>query len=520
MRTKKATINILVSVITFIVGFLPIILVRKVFLDKLGPELLGLSSLFTNIIGYLSIVEMGIGTAIIFSLYKPFAENDTAKITAYLNYYKKLYKVIGIVVLLLGLFLLPFLNIFITDPINMGEARIYFVLFLINTVMGYYFSYKFCILNVAQEGYKITIATTVSKLIIAVLQVVFLFIVPDFYIYLIIQISVNLIYFILLNLYIDSKNRWLTNASEDALSRDEKRSLSKNIKALMYHKIGGVVIFSTDNLVISSFINLATVAKYNNYSLIISAMQGIISTAMSAITASIGNLLVEKSKDEAYVVHKRLFFINFWVVSLIAIVLFNTLTPFVTLWLGENQTIDQFTLSIILLNLYIQLMRGSVEKFNEGGGNYYQDRFAPVFECIIKLSASIALVKLLGLSGVFLGTLISNLSVVFWVKPKITYKYIFKTKLVKYFGMYFKYLAIGIVPFIICYFVSSRLVIGNGSFAFVITCILNLMIINIFYLIIFWRNKEFIYLKNLLIKAWTSRRANRRSFQKGSEFLQ
>lgn len=500
MRTRKATINILISVASFILGFLPMIIVRKIFLEKMGPELLGLSSLYTNIIGYLSIVEMGIGTAIIFSLHKPFAENNKRKIKAYLNYYKNLYKIIGFVILILGIILLPFLQLFIADNINMIEARIYFILFLINTVVGYYFSYKFCVLIVAQEGYKVSIATTMSKLVIAILQVIFLIIMPNFYVYLIIQFIVNLICYIFLSMYIDSKYSWLKSVKNNSLEYSEKKSLSKNIKALMYHKIGGVIVFGTDNLVISSFINLTTVARYNNYSLVIGAVQGIISAGMSAITASIGNLLVENNKEAAYLVHRRLFFVSFWLVSMVTIILYNSLTAFVTIWLGEDQIIDDFTLFIIMLNLYFQLMRGSVEKFNEGGGKYYQDRYAPLVESIINLITSIILVKFLGLPGVFIGTLVSNLSVVFWVKPKITYKYIFKEKLSKYFKMYFKYLFIGTIPFIVCNLVSSYLEKEVNIIVFLVVCIINMLIINTFYLIIFWKNEEFIYFKRLFFK--------------------
>jgi len=500
MRTKKATINVLISVISFVIGFLPIIFVRKVFINELGSDLLGLSSLYTNIIGYLSIVEMGIGSAIIFSLYKPYADNDWIKINALLKHYKKMYQIIGVIVLAAGLVMLPILDLFITDSINMTEARLYFLLFLVNTVIGYYFSYKFCVPTVAQEGYRVTIANTIAKLGIAIMQIIGLLLVHSFYLYLAIQIIGNLIFYIGLSLYIDSKYTSLKRSKVTNLEVEEKSNLNKNIKALMFHKIGGVVVFGTDNLIISSFINLSAVARYSNYSLIIGAIQGMTSTAMTGITSSIGNLLVEKDRDAAYIIHKRLFFVNFWIVSMITIVLFNMLTPFVILWLGEGQTIDKFTLFIVIANMYFQLMRGSVERFYEGGGSYYRDRYAPIFELSINLIASLLLVNLLGLPGVFLGTLISNLTVVFWVKPKVTYKYIFKVKLRKYFVMYLKYLFIALIPFLICYFITSSFHMLTGAAVFFVECILNLLVINIFYLLVFWRNEEFIYFKNLLIK--------------------
>ncbi|MGO4108863.1 lipopolysaccharide biosynthesis protein [Paenibacillus sp. YAF4_2] len=500
MRTKKAAINILISVFAFVAGFLPMIAIRKVFLNSLGPEMLGLNSLYNNIIGYLSIVEMGIGTAIIFSLYKPFAENDRDKIRAYLYFYKKMYSIIGLIILIIGILLSLILNLFITDNIDIGEARLFFLLVLLNTVIGYYFSYKFCVLIVSQKGYKVTVVTTIAKLVTAILQYVVLNITPNFYLYLIIQIAVNLLGYIFLNLYINKKFGWLRNIESYRLDINEKLNLKKNIKALIYHKFGGVVLFGTDNLIISAFINLATVTRYSNYSLIINAVQGITGTAMSAITASIGNLLVEKDKAAAYAVHKRLFFINFWVSSLVVIILYNTTTQFISVWLGHDQTIDNFTLSIIMINLYIQLMRGTVEKFNEGGGKYYHDRFAPLFESFINLIASIILVKILGLTGVFIGTLISNLAVVFWVKPKITYKYIFHVRLTEYFSMYFKYLFIGLFSFVICYFISYYLKSNISLTAVFMNSFVNAVVINVLYIALFWRNDEFKYFKNQIKK--------------------
>lgn len=497
MRTKKAMINVLVSILTFILGFLPGFIVRKIFLDTLGTELLGLNSLYTNIIGYLSIVEMGIGTAIIFSLYKPFAEGDKIKIKGYLDYYSKFYKIAGTLILILGLLLVPILKVFIRDNINMKDASIYFILFLINTYISYLFSYKLCILNVAQEGYKISIGTTISKIFIAIVQAILLLKYSNFYLYIVTQIIINLVYYIVMNLYINKEYIWLKNTKGEITS-EEKESLVKNVKALFLHKIGSVVVFGTDNLVISSFINLGAVAKVNSYNMIISAIQGMIGVSMNAITPSIGNLLVENNKKLAYKVHKRIFFLNFWIVSFITISLFNTITQFVKLWLGDSQVLSTFTISIILINTYFQLMRSSVERFKDGSGNYHQDRYAAFFEASINLISSIMLVNIMGLPGVFIGTFISNLAVVFWIKPKITYKYVFEKPLKDYFKMYFKYLIIAIIPLIITNILTYRFKLINSISILVINCLINIVVINGIYLILFWNNEEFRYFKNLI----------------------
>ncbi|WP_063860163.1 lipopolysaccharide biosynthesis protein [Paenibacillus sp. Soil724D2] len=497
MRVQKASINVIVNLFTFILGLLPSFIVRKAFLDILGNELLGLTSLYTNIIGLLSIVELGIGSAIIYSLYKPFAEDDQVKIKGYLNFYSKFYNTVGFIILALGIFMTFFLQLFIKDQINLLDAQLYFLLFLINTVITYYFSYKICILNVAQEGYKVSIGTTASKLLVSILQLSMLKFYPSLYVFLIVQIMVSLLYFLFMNIYIDKKYPWIKK-TKGLINSEEKTSLIKNVKALFMHKIGGILVLGTSNIVMSAFINLTVVGIFNSYSMILGAAQGLISSSLSGVSSSVGNLLVDGDKGTAYKVHKRLFFLSFWLVSFATIALLNTIEQFVLLWLGDGQVLDPFTIILLVINFYFFLMRGSVERFKEGGGIYVQDRYAPLVEAAINLSASIVFVNLIGLPGVLLGTLLSNVTVIFWVKPKMVYKHIFKVNLGEYFKMYVKYLLIGFIPLTITYLAVIPLKDMKSIYALTGNCIINIILINFIYYIIFRKNEEFAYFKSLL----------------------
>lgn len=395
--------------------------------------------------------------------------------------------------------IIPFLNTFIKNDIDINDARMFFLLLIIDTVIGYFLSYKLCIINVAQEGYKISIAATLSKLMISGLQYLMLEFFPSYYLYLLIQLTINFIYLVLMNYYVNNKYNWL-KTTNGVINIEEKKLLTKNIKALFLHKIGGVLVMGTDNIIISYYISLSIVGIINSYFMVIGALQTIISSAISGVTASIGNLLTEGKTENSYNVHKKLFFMSFWVVSFVTISLSNTILQFVQLWLGEDQKIDNFTLSIILINFYFILMRGSVERFKEGGGIYYQDRYAPLFELTINLLASVTLVNIIGLPGVFIGTLLSNLLVIFWVKPKMVYKYVFNKKLSKYFLMYFKYLFIGIFPLIITHIITSSLKEIINIYAFLANCFINVLIINLFYLLLFRKSDEFLYFKKLTIE--------------------
>ena len=314
-----------------------------------------------------------------------------------------------------------------------------------------------------------------------------------------IDIGINLLYYIIINIYINNRFIWIKNTN-GKISSEEQEHLSKNVKAMFFHKIGYLVISSTDNIVISKFINLATVGIFNSYNMIITSAKTLISTGINGVTASIGNLLVEKdSKDKAFKIHKILFFITFWLISFVTISLYNTLHQFVRIWLGSEQSLDRITLAIILINFYFSLMRSSVERFKDGAGLYYNDRYAPVFESVVNLVSSIVLVNIIGLPGVFLGTLISNITVVFWIKPKMVYKYVFNKPLKNYFIMYLKFLFIGLIPLVITNFLCSYFKEPTVS-QFIINCTINVVSINGIYLLFFWNNEEFKYIKNIIYK--------------------
>lgn len=498
MRAKKAGINTFINLMTYWICMVPNFIVRALFLKNLGNEMLGLNSLYTNIISYLSIIELGIGSAIIFSLYKPYAENNILKVKGYLKYYSKFYRSVGLIIFILGIMMMPFLNIFIKGEINSLDAKLYFLLFLVNTILGYFFSYKLCVLNVDQKEYQISIGLTLSKLIIAILQIIFLIKGANYYVYLGIQIVINGLYLFFINAYINRKYTWAKDLSDGRIEESEKNKLIVNVKALFLHKIGGLVVGSTDNLIIAAFINLRTVGIYNSYFMVIAAFQAAIGSALSGVTASIGEFLVKENADRAYELHQKFFFFNFWVVSFVTIALYNTLEQFVLIWLGDGQTLDKLTINLLLINFYFSLMRVSVEKFKDASGLYSNDKYAPLVESVVNLITSLILVNLMGLPGVFLGTVISNLCVVFWVKPKIAYKYVFKKPLYAYFNVYLKYLFIGCMLLIFTSMLVSNIKQNDSIVAFILNCLINIIVINGIYICIFWRKREFKYFKDLI----------------------
>lgn len=498
MRTKKAIINSSVNMIAFIIAVLPNFIIRKVFLDALGSDMVGLNALFTNIISWLSIAEMGIGVAIIYSLYKPYEEENYDVVRSYIKFYGETYRKIGFLMLIAGLTFTPFIGFFINGNVNLSVAKLAFILFLINSVISYWFSHKLCVLNVAQEAYKITIGTTISKLVIVIIQYIMLKVHPSFILFITIQLVINIVYFIIINVYTNQKHPWLRLETKN-LDVVKRNKLLKNIKAMFMHKIGALAVNCTDNIVISKFVGLTELANYSNYNMIIGTFQSMIRQALTGLTASIGSMLVESTNEKAYETHKKMFFMNFWIISFLTISLYNTINQFIVLWVGEQYLLDNLTLNVLLINFYFFSMRGSVEQFQNASGKFYEDRYASIFEAVVNLISSLILVKYIGISGVFIGTLISNFTVIFWTKPYVVYKYVFEEKLYKYFIMYFKYLTLATIPFMITNYLTYSLKNIYDFKSFILNCLINIIVINIVYIMMFYRSNEFKYYKKLCL---------------------
>ncbi|ODG93170.1 hypothetical protein BED47_16845 [Gottfriedia luciferensis] len=484
MRTKKAIINSLSNVVTYILLAILTFFSRKIFLENLGVNIAGFGSLLQNIMGLLSLAELGIGIAILYALYKPYNNRDFEKVVGLVKLFGKFYKWVSLIMILMGGIVVFLLQYFVDGQIPLGEAQLYFIIFLVNNCVTYWFSYKFCLLNVSQNTYLISLYDFIFKVLVISLQLLAMISYNSYLFYLIIMFIGNLAYLITINFIINKKFPWIKTV-EGKISDNDKTNVFKNIKALFVHKLGSFVVFSSDNIMISLFINLATVANFTNYTMITNTCNMIIGKLYEGISPSLGNLLLEKNEDEKYYIFKNLFFLNFWIASLTTIALFNMINQFIIIWLGKSYLLDDLSLIFLIVNFYLTTMRPSVEKFKEVSGLYSQDKYAPIVESIINIIFSIIFVKFIGLSGILLGTLLSNLLVIFWIKPKIVFNNIFNKSVYEYFYLYFKYIVLLSVPLILTRTIVTLIDINksNSISAFILNGVINLIIINLCYTI-------------------------------------
>ncbi|OAS17207.1 lipopolysaccharide biosynthesis protein [Paenibacillus oryzisoli] len=492
MRTRSSIINISVGlgnqlIITFLSFFS-----RTVFIQTLGIDYLGVNGLFTNILAMLSLAEAGIGSSIIYNLYKPVAENDKEKMLMLMKLYKKAYLVIALIVFVLGLSIMPFLNYFVKDT-NVAHIHLIYFVFLMNTVTPYFFQYKSSFLNVSQKGYIVTGMFSISSIVSTSLKIVILYMTQNYVVYLIIDSMITLINSFILSLIVDRLYPFLKEKITKQIDQLTKSNLVKNIKAIILQNVGTYFIFGTDNIIISYYVSVAAVGLYSNYFMLIDICRTFINQIFNNIYHSIGNLVAKESKEKIYRVYRVTMFLNFWLYSLFAIVLFIMIEPFISLWIGPKFLMDKLVLIVLVVTFYERGMRNSISTVKTTAGIFHEDRFVPLCQAGVNLVFSIILVQYIGIAGVFIGTLISAMVVPFWTTPYFVYKKVFHKSIFRYFSRYFYYGAVGVGTCLITSYIAN-LVVAESIFSLGLKALLCLCIPNLIYILLFHRSDEYKYL--------------------------
>ena len=442
MRTKNSILNISTNIVITVMKTFMTFIVRTIFIKILGQTYLGVNGLLTNVLSMLSLAELGIGTAINFSLYKPLAENDNIKISKLMTFYKKSYRIIAFIVCIIGIILFFFLDVIIKDADNIQNLNIIYFLFLANTVFTYLISYKETLITADQKAYKLTKINFIFTILVNVGQVIVLLITKNFIFYLLAQLLISYIQKVFINRYITKQYKEINFNCKEKLDKKDLNQIITNVKAMFFHKIGDYCINGTDNIIISSFIGINTVGIYSNYLTIINMFNTFINLIYNGMTASLGNLIVTENREKQYGVFRQIDFIGFLIYSTCTIGLLNLINPFIMLWIGNEYVLSMSIVIAIVVNFFITGMRIPVATIKNAAGLYHQDRFTPIMQSIINLIFSIILVKWIGLLGVVLGTIISGIAIPCWQRPYIIYRYIFKRNVREYAFIYAKYIVV------------------------------------------------------------------------------
>lgn len=499
-RTENSIKNVKTGVIVQLVNRLMAFVVRTVFIKCLNTEYLGVNGLFTNILTILSFAELGIGTAIIFSMYKPIAEDNKEKIKSLMQLYKKSYYTIGTVIFLLGLLVIPFMDVIVKDIPNIKENIIFiYILFLLNTSSSYFFTYKKSIITAHQKQSIINNIDTIFYIARSIVEIIVLILTKNFILYLLIQIVGTVLENVIVSIKADKMYPYLKEKNVEKISKEESKSIFENVKSLVVYQFGTVVMNGTDNILISSLINVSTVGLCSNYTMIINAIKSVIQTSLNGITASIGNLNTTDNTKQKENVFYQLTFIEYIIYSFCAISFIILLNPFIKIWLGENYILGLGVPISLAVSFFIDGMRQPGFAYRTTLGLFNKSKITPYIGAITNIILSILLCKVMGVAGIFVATCIAQLASYSWIDPYLIHKYEFKTSVRKYFIKYIKYAVVFAFEVFICLLLSSKI-----NFSLIINLIVNafvaLIIPNIINIIVFYRTEEFKELKKRFLK--------------------
>ena len=496
-RTFNSLRNVKVSVICQCLGIIISFLLRRVFVSTLSSEYLGVHGTFTSILSMLSLAELGVGSAISYSLYKPIAENNRDQICALMQLYRKVYFVIGCIVFLLGGVLTPLLQFIVRDLPELPYIRLIFFLFVVNSASSYFFTYKQSLITATQNKYIVSLYHYGLNALMYLVQAFFLLISKNYILYLVTEFVFVFIRNVLLAKKADKLFPEYVKKTSAALEKDTRKSIIRNTKAMMAHRLGGVVVLGTDNLLISYFVGFISTGLYSNYRMVTSGLGAVLNTVFHSLTASVGNLGATEDHTHALLVFRRVDFAARWLFGFSAICLAVLFNPFIELWVGREYLFDEKIVLVIAINYYLSGMRQSVLTFRDAYGLYWYDRWKPVAEIIINLTSSILLARVYGVLGILLGTLISTLLTCFWMEPYVLYKYALKAPIRNYFLSYLIGVVITITAGALVWWICGLL--PNGGWAlWLLKCAVCVALSNLLFAIAFHKNPMFSYFLNLL----------------------
>lgn len=499
-RTKNVIKNIWFTLISQALNIFLSFFSRSIFLKFLGIEYLGINGLFTNVLMLLSFAELGIGNAIIFSMYKPVALNDTEKIKSLMNLYEKAYRIIGGVIIIVGLSLIPFLNTFIKETPDIKENLVLiYLLFLLNTVSSYFYVYKKSLIIANQKNYLVSIYQQVFHMFQVVLQILFLYTTNEYIVFLIIQIVIGIANNIAISIKANKMYPYLKEKDIQKLDKNESKDIARNVKSLFLYKLGSVILNGTDNIIVSSLFGVSLVGLTSNFLLIINTISSISNQVMGSFTSSIGNLNAIGDIDNKERVFKRIFFISCWMFGYFSIGLYFLLNPFIVIWIGAKYTLSNLVILSLVLHFYINNVHFSAYTYRTTLGLFVKGKYAPLAAAIINIVLSVIMGKAFGLAGVFFATSISRILTTGIVDPVLVYKNGFNKNPIIYFFRYVRMLLINIgVALLIGYLLPYiRL---QGVIGFLIKGLFITLLYNIAMIIIYRKSQDYIELKRIILR--------------------
>lgn len=490
-RTKNATRNIIFGMILRIYQTFVPFLMRTVMIYTLGVQYLGLNSLFTSILSVLNLAELGVGSAMVYSMYKPIVDDDETTICALMRLYKVYYRIIGLIIAIAGGILTPFVPHLINGNVP-GNLNVY-ILYLLNlsaTVCSYWlFAYKSSILQAHQRTDIVSKVTLVTSTIQYVIQAMILLILKDYYLYVIVMLLTQIMNNIITAIRADKL--YPRYKPKGKLSSLKVKAINRRIRDLFTAKLGGVIVNSADTLVISAFLGLTLLAVYQNYYFIITAIIAFVAVLFSSCTAGIGNSLLMETKDKNFQDLNKFTFLISFIAGTCSSCFLGIFQPFMTLWVGKDYLLPFSAVICLVIYFYVYEINQLLNLYKDAGGIWHEDRFRPLVTAIVNLGLNLIMVQFWGIYGVLLSTVLSMVFVGMpWLFHNLFTTLFEKKDLKGYIIKIIQYTCVTIFSCVIS-ILTCNFINGSLMLIIIIRLVICAVVPSISFFIFFRRKKEF-----------------------------
>lgn len=466
---KNASIAMTTKILAIVFGFFA----RMVFTHTLSMAYAGINGLNTNILGALNLADLGISTALVYSIYEPVAHNDIPRQRALMRLYKQIYRIVAIVVFFLGILMYPIVRILISDTYEIQSVILIYGMFLARTVFSYFLMYRSMIFLANQRNYINDIIDSTFLMLQNTIQIVVLLLTRNYILYLLIYVLAVL--FQNAAVYIQAGKEYpeVFEKSDDTIPEEDAKEVFRNLRAMLMHKVGTVVINNIDNLTLTGIVGIIAVGMYSNYYLIIGSIRQVIERIVFAIAGSVGNLGATEDKNHVREVFLGAVFVVSVGYGVAAISLYELLDVFIAASFGAEYVFPKLVTKVLCINLFLNGIRQASIIFRDSLGLFWNDRYKTIIESLVNLFFSIILARKIGTAGVFIGTTISIVSVSMWVEPLVLYKDFFHASVWEYFEKLIRYIILFIAAGITTEYII-RMIPWNGDiqmyFGMIVIC--------------------------------------------------
>ena len=494
-RMEKAKKNVITSVMQNALSILLIFISRVIFVRILDASYLGINGLFTGILNILSLADLGMATAMMYSLYKPIAEEDTKKITALILFFKKVYLAIAFAILVIGFAVLPFLDQIVKLEEAIPHLAWYYILALLNVVCSYSFTYRTTMFSADQKSYILSKYIMIFRTITFTSQIIVLLIFKNYFLYLLVELIVKFIGNLYQN-YIAVKTYPYLKGNSHELAQGEKKRIWRDVKATFLYRIAGTVQSNTDNILISVFVGTIFVGYYSNYAMVITGIASILSLVFTSIKSGVGNLLASEgtSQKDRRFLFEVLDLVNYWAVSFCSICCVCLFQDFIEIFFGEKYILNLFVVVMIVLNFYTSNIRQVIWVYRETSGIFHETRYITAVSATINLVLYLLFGYIWGMTGIVAATVIARMVYAWWKEPMILYSKLFGESAGKYYFSYIKQVCLCIFSCIVTYTICHLFPKENVTAHFIWSILVCIVIPNVILYVCYFKEPEFDYM--------------------------